>query len=130
MNGRVSTEVLVVFPKLGPRQARRAADEDVGMILAFFVLDAFRVAVVCGEAAAGEDGIGLLGRDADDDDCGGLRGWIAAQIFGVGGADGLGEAVGGAEDFDRSILAVVAGGDSRGAPAGRAGANRECRRRS
>jgi hypothetical protein len=43
---------------------------------------------------------------------GGLRRWIAAQILGVGGADGLREAVGGAEDFDGSVLAVVAGGDA------------------
>ena len=37
---------------------------------------------------------------------------IAAQPFGVGGADGFGEPVGAAEDIDGAVLAVVAGGDA------------------
>ena len=37
---------------------------------------------------------------------------IAAQPRGVGGADGYGQAVGGAENFDGAVLAVVAGGDA------------------
>ena len=33
----------MIFPELGQGEARGAADEDVGMVDAFFVLDAFRV---------------------------------------------------------------------------------------
>src|ERR1039458_2124553 len=108
-----STEVLMVFPELGPGQARWSADEYVGMILALFVAETFGVSVVSGEAAVGEDCIGLISTETDDDECGGLRRRIAAQVFGVGGADGLRQAIGGAEDLDGSILAVVAGGDAK-----------------
>src|ERR1017187_3284606 len=108
-----STEVLMVFPELGPGQARWSADEYVGMILALFVAETFGVSVVSGEAAVGEDCIGLISTETDDDECGGLRRRIAAQVFGVGGADRFWEAIGGAEDLDGSILAVVAGGDAK-----------------
>src|ERR1039458_7177583 len=108
-----STEVLMVFPELGPGQARWSADEYVGMILALFVAETFGVSVVSGEAAVGEDCIGLISPETDDDECGGLRRRIASQIFGVGGADGPRQAIGGAKDLDGSILAVVAGGDAK-----------------
>src|ERR1035438_3748622 len=69
-----SAEVLVLSPKLGPGQAWWAADEDVGMILAFFVAYAFGVAVVAGPATVGEDAVGLLARDSERDDRGGRWG--------------------------------------------------------
>ena len=50
--------------------------------------------------------------EAEDDERGGRRRWIAAQPLGVGGADGLGQAVGAAENLDGAVLAVVAGGDA------------------
>ncbi len=82
-----------------------------------------------GEAAVGEDGIGLFRPEADDDEGGWPRRWISARVFGVGGADGLWEAVSGAEYLDGSILAVVAGGDAEMSPAGRGEGNCECRLR-
>ena len=47
-----SAEVLMFFPELGPGLARRAADEDVGVVLAFFVAYAFGVAVVAGRCGS------------------------------------------------------------------------------
>src|ERR1700677_2513137 len=82
------------------------------MVDTFFVFDAFGVAVVSGPATAGEDCVGLLARDSDDDERGGLRRWIAAEPFGVGGANRLGESVGATEDVNGAVLAVVAGGDA------------------
>ena len=52
-----SAEVTMFLPQLRPRLARRPADKDVGVVLALFVAHAFRVAVVAGQAAAGEDAL-------------------------------------------------------------------------
>ena len=51
--------------------------------------------------------------EPEDDERGRWRRGIAAQPFGVGGADRLGKAVGAAENIDGSVLAVVAGGDAK-----------------
>jgi hypothetical protein len=108
----ISAEVSVPLPKLGPGEARRTADKNVGVVDALLVADAFGIAVVSGPAAACEDGVGFLAAEAEHDERGGRRRWIAAQPLGVGGADGRGKAIGWAEDFDGSVLAVVAGCDA------------------
>ena len=101
----------MIFPELGQGKSRRAADENVGVELAFFILRSFRISVVRGEAATSEDGVGLLAREPDDDECSGRWGWEAAQIFGVGGADGFGEVVGAAQDINGAVLTIVGGSD-------------------
>ena len=83
------------------------------MELAFFVPNAFAVAIVTREPAACEDRVGLLTREPENDERGGRRGWVSAEPFGVGCADRLGKSVGTAENFDRSVLAVVGGGDAK-----------------
>jgi hypothetical protein len=71
----------MLFPELGPRLAWRAAEEDVGMVLALFVRDAFGVAIVAGETALRENLIGLFCLKAKSND--GSRRWcgVAAQPF-------------------------------------------------
>ena len=72
-------EGLVFSPDIGPGTAGRAADENVGVVCALFVLDAFGVAVVPGPPAAGEDFVGVIAGDSNEDKGGGRRCGIAAQ---------------------------------------------------
>jgi hypothetical protein len=83
------------------------------MILAFFVSHRFQIGVASGQTAVGKGFIRFFTRDSKDDERSGLRGWIAAQPFGVGGANGFWKAIGWTEDLDGSVFAVVAGGDAK-----------------
>ena len=44
----------MLFPELGPGEARGSTEKNVGVELALFILDAFRVDITSGEAAVGE----------------------------------------------------------------------------
>ena len=55
---------------------------------------------------------GLPLGETDDDERRGRRSGIAAQPFGVVGADGFRQAIGAAQNIDRAVLAVIAGGDA------------------
>src|ERR1039458_3339179 len=107
-----SAEVPMFLPQLRPRLARRPAEKNFGVVFALFVMHALGVAVVPGQAAAGEEVVGLLRGQAENDQRCRRRRGVAAQPFGVGGADRFGEGVGAAENFDGSVLAVVAGSNS------------------
>src|SRR6185437_5711814 len=107
-----SAEVFVVLPEGGPWFAGRAADEDVGMVSAFFIAHAERVAVVSCQAAVGKDGVRSLLAQSDDDK-GGWRGrGITAEPFRIGCPDGLRQSVGPTENFDRTIFSVIASGNA------------------
>ena len=82
------------------------------MIVAFFIVDALRVAVVTGEATGGENRIRLLWSEAEHDECSWGRIGIAAEPFRVGGSDGLRQAVDAAQDLNGAVLAVIGGGDA------------------
>src|SRR5579863_9792880 len=102
----------MLLPYLRPRFARWAAHEDVGVVLAFLVLDPEGIPVVPGKAAAGEDFVGFVLGNAEGDDGGGLRGRIAAQPRRVCGADGRRQVVGRTKNLNRALLAVVANCDA------------------
>src|SRR5271156_3218767 len=99
-------------PYLWPGFARRSTDEDVGMILAFFVFDALRVAVVAGETATGEYLVSLFARDTNDNQGCWLRRRVAAQPRGVGRADGRRQVIGRAKNLDGALLAIIPYGDA------------------
>src|SRR5580700_2575393 len=100
----------MLFPHLNPRFARRTADKDPRGIDALFVANSLRVAVMSGEAAVREDLICLVGTDAQGDDCARRIGGITSQPLGVGCADGFGEAICASQNFDRTVLPIVARG--------------------
>ena len=70
----------MLLPEKGPWLTWRAADEDVGMVKAFFVADSQRI-IVSGEAAAGEDCVRLFLAEPESDDGGGRRNGVAAIPF-------------------------------------------------
>src|SRR5262245_41947871 len=81
------------------------------MVAAFFVANAFGVAVVTGEAAVGEELVGALTAIAQQDDRG-RRVWrVSAKPEGIDGARRPRKVVGGTEHLDRACFAVVADGD-------------------
>ncbi len=63
--GVTSTEILVSFPELGPRQTRAFAHEYVRVKLAFLVLDSVVIAIVPCEPARGERPLSSFARKAD-----------------------------------------------------------------
>src|SRR5579864_1178959 len=111
-NCLASAETLKMLPELRPAKAGSATDQDVLMVAALFVADAERVGAVHGKAATDEHPVGIVMRDADDDQGGGRRGGIAAQPCRVGAADRRWQLVGGTENFDRTLLAVIADEDA------------------
>src|SRR5450755_2347893 len=62
-----SSKRLILLPKLRPPQPRRAADKDIRMVLALFVLHTKRIAVVSGEAAGSERPVRVFAGKAEDD---------------------------------------------------------------
>jgi hypothetical protein len=66
-----SAEVLVAFPQLGPGFVGWSANEDIRMVVALFVVNAERVAIVASEAAAGKDSVRLVPGDSQNDEGGG-----------------------------------------------------------
>src|SRR5579863_3116152 len=107
-----SSEALEVAPEFGPGLARRAADEDVGVVDALLVAETQGIDDVTGEAAAGEDIVGVIEVPAEDDESRGRRRGIATIPGGVGSADRWRQVVGGAEDLDGSGFAVIADEDT------------------
>src|SRR6516162_1971161 len=90
---KASPEVPVFIPEFRPGLARRSANENVGVIPAFFVSYAEGVSIVAGPATTGEDSVSLLAAKPQHDQRGGLWCWVPTQPFRVGCADRHGQTV-------------------------------------
>ena len=66
---RRSAEVLVSLPEFWPGKTRRAAEEDVGVVVALFVMDAEMIGVGGDEMAIRESSFYVSAGVADDDQC-------------------------------------------------------------
>lgn len=84
----MSAKALVCPPELGPAFAGRPADEDVWAVIALFIVDAERVAVMPRQPARRELGIQPTLRPPNDDERRGLPHRIGPQIKRIGQADG------------------------------------------
>src|SRR6185312_91336 len=108
----MSAKVLVCPPELGPALARRTADEDVRIVIALFVVDAERVAVMPGQPARREFGIHPPLRPPDEDQRRGLLLRIGPQIKRIGQANGRRQTVSRAKILNRSRFAIIANQDT------------------
>src|ERR1700722_4714640 len=109
---RQLTVRLEVGPELGPGLARRAADVNVRMVFAFFVLDSVGISVVAGDPAGIEGAFDIAARETDDDQGFRRRISVAAEPGSVGAAEGLGQVVSRAVEIDGAGFSVVAGEDA------------------
>jgi len=57
-----SAKVLELLPEFRPGEARRAADEDVRVVLGLLVLNTERIAIVTSLAAGGKHPVGIAAR--------------------------------------------------------------------
>src|ERR1039458_2898917 len=96
-----SAETLILLPELGPRHARGAAHKNIGMILAFLVLNAIGIGDMAGQPARGECLLDVLTRLSKDDQSRWRRRGISAQPRRIGPADRRREVVGGTKNLRR-----------------------------
>src|SRR5215472_8996094 len=104
---KVSAEVLIFLPEFGPRKTRRTADENVGMVFAFFVVEMSRIWHMHAGPAGCECCVDLIRVEPRNDERGRRRHRIATQPGGVGGTDRRGQAVLASKHLHGALFTIV-----------------------
>lgn len=63
-----SAKIVEIFPELLPGLAQMTAKQDIGVVLAFFILNAIRVSIGADNGAGFEEGVNIGWLQSQDDD--------------------------------------------------------------